>query len=757
MALAAVLITGQSRGELSFNFGLAPNSENPASDSNGSNLLAVAQAAGAELGRYFETDDLRTVELRYVENLGYGAITSNSASNPLRSSMSINADLSYYFDPTPLLDEEFSLTPTFYGDLNSTDRTHFTGSPSHDLEVAYRGNAVRGTAARGAYDLFSILSHELLHTFAFRTDLTSSELADDDFDTVTDHDLNVALLADNQTHPSYAGLLMGGSAIAGVRETPSLPELSAASRLSSYRLTGFPRYYFEGGDMNDEDDWQGNSLPPAGSRAVLLGTGYATGPLFFRSLKVLDGRTQTRAQTITVAESLELGTDESTDEVFAWVEAGGTLEAAAVINNGQTLSVYADGTLHFDHLLNRNGDSLDGRLTASGGSIVGGEIVNEALIRTYGTDTVTFNLQLHDFGGGSEGQGMLQIRNTRTRVFGPQSSPNYGMIIIEEDNELEFDYTQRFAGTVELEEDAGLIGPKFKFEGDGARLISDGGRSSGTAIFGQGTSASGAHRFEGPVQLFGGQFADGRYTFGDDLEVWGSATFDEAPMLEASLIMLENARLTGASTPIADFDRIDVNDGSEIAFSVQTRANQTLRALGNGTIGDLLLGQGAELTGDGVISVGDLEMEAWTNVEGNVRVLSSAELTGGIATVGRFELADAGTIGFDIGAGADVEQLRGDTVVFEGGHVTVRFTDGMTLREGDEWRIVEAGSFHGSDFSWSTNADLTDTNLDLTLLQDGQRLTLRAVAVPEPSSLLVTCAALGVALLATRRSFSHAR
>jgi hypothetical protein len=435
LAVAILCLFPQTTPALTINLTFDSDaSDSPTFDSTGTLLAAIMQASAD----YWEDiiHDTWTLDINYYyDDLsdGNGTLASHgnlatSGGKPTEARIRFDTQLNgsernWYFDPTPTNHSEYDLQQTLYRDLSATNQTNwFTGSPPDLLEVGYRGGLsdTAPAAATGAYDIFSTAIHEFGHAVGLTGNVSSGEYADGDYDVPTNLVGGAVMGIQGNAHidPTVA-LMCSGCGATNLRRIPTATDVFAAATGAGWTdLDLYRQDMWSAGDMNDQAEWEGNSIPGSGDDAYVRhgGTGTMSGDLHFQNLTIAeDSWVQTAAHTLEVDNDTVLERDSSsTTQLF--VQSGGTLQSEDLRLFGAELDL-SDGTVQISDFFEIQPDdedatNWDGQLTGHGIVEVGGQLENDGIIRPDG-GALTFRSTATDAWDldGDDGTGELDASN----------------------------------------------------------------------------------------------------------------------------------------------------------------------------------------------------------------------------------------------------------------------------------------------------------------------------------------------------------
>jgi hypothetical protein len=125
--------------------------------------------AAAHWERIFKDDHVLTISTDGCSTTSLpGAVTSiDGQGRPLEGIVRIPGDFTWYYDPNPLDDDEFSMSPKLYRTLHPDERTEaISGTPPEVFEVGYNG-----TNMDLPPDLLTVGLHEVGHILGLAGDI----------------------------------------------------------------------------------------------------------------------------------------------------------------------------------------------------------------------------------------------------------------------------------------------------------------------------------------------------------------------------------------------------------------------------------------------------------------------------------------------------------------------------------------------------------------------------------------------------------
>ena len=435
LAIAALCLFPQTTPALTINLTFDSDaSDLPTFDSTGTLLAAIIQASAdywediihdagtLDINYYY--DDLSDANGTLASHVNLATSGGKPTEARIRFDTQINgSERNWYFDPTPTNHSEYDLQQTLYRDLAAADQTNwFTGSPPDLLEVGYRGglSETAPAAANGAYDIFSTAIHELGHAVGLTGNVSSAEYADGDYDVPTNlvGGAVMGIQGDAHIDPRIA-LMCSGCGATNLRRIPTATDIFAAATGSSWtNLDLYRQDMWSSGDMNDQAEWEGNSVPGSGDDAYVRhgGTGTMSGDLHFQNMTIAED-----TWVLTGAHTLEIDNDTvlQRDSVLTtqlFVQSGGTLQSEDLRLFGAELDL-SGGTVEISDFFEIQPDdegatSWNGQLTGHGIVEVGDQLENDGIIRPDG-GALTFRSTEADAWDldGDDGTGELDASN----------------------------------------------------------------------------------------------------------------------------------------------------------------------------------------------------------------------------------------------------------------------------------------------------------------------------------------------------------
>lgn len=261
---------------------------------------------------------------------------------------------SWFIDPTPDNNSEFTMQQTLWRDLSAAQQSdfynNFGASIPETFEAGFTGAAVGGGAADGFTDMLSVVMHEVGHALGMSSanNSTVAQTADLDYDFNTAFVFGQTLAAEvadaaNIAHLDSSVALMNPSVSGSLRRLPSHTDLFSMASGHAYTALDVPRREFYGGsDWNTSGNWSGDTIPGSADEVFVRDPGaIVTANLsaagFADTLHVSEGgNVNTQGFKLDVTGTATISDLDS--DIF--VPTGGELEAATVtVQNDAELNV----------------------------------------------------------------------------------------------------------------------------------------------------------------------------------------------------------------------------------------------------------------------------------------------------------------------------------------------------------------------------------------------------------------------------------
>ena len=251
----------------------------------------------------------------------------------------------WFFDPTPLDNEEFGMSFSYYRDTSPANQTAwYNGSPPDFLEMQYSGTATAGVAGDpiSNHDLLTVMLHEIGH--AVGVPGSTAGLSDGDYDVPSVLvGGNVMAVIDDDGHLLNDETCMAAVSQLGERRLPSATDVLAAASTAGWSTLDLPRKHFlQGTDWSTSGNWLGNRVPDAQDDVFLVSdttNASLSADAVAKNLRMTEGAKLAVANfTLEVEEEIHLHSFASQQPSKLSVYSGGRVVA-------EDISVVADGDL----------------------------------------------------------------------------------------------------------------------------------------------------------------------------------------------------------------------------------------------------------------------------------------------------------------------------------------------------------------------------------------------------------------------------
>ena len=559
-------VAGRTSQAITINMIPAPNNQtvHPGYDPNLVKLTQTMQAAADYWEHIFPQNhqiditfgylDLAPAVLGVADVQGVNAVTGRPTAGAIALDSTVNSqtmgdiDRDWYFDPTPLANNEFAMQQVLVRDLTQEQRAiYYNGSPPGLLEAGYWGNY---SGADLGDDAFTVALHEVGHILGVTNTLPDSaaELADGDYDFPAGW-INGATAAaeywdlpgDNQSeHLRSPDALMSVGAGSGDRHLPGATDIFAAAAVGNWTSVDLYRMdYLDGTVWDLGINWEGGTRPDndddvyvrhGGDVSILLDS-------VAGNLTIRDGSgVETNDNTLTVTDRLTVEAGPNGGDAVFSVEPGGRVNADAIrineggrfVVSGSTVSSRAvtdlfdinpgglllgHGRISFDHLHNNgtitvinpfSDNTTALRLVALGGGTIDLDGIN--------------SIFPFDTGGGLDSNGQVFVVLGNLDIDGPLSDPFDGEMTVGATRNVNFSDPWQFGDGITI---------------TNGELNLDGGDTPGDAAAINGARMT-AHRGEIHVTGIGQinanvdfeQAIEVDVALGGTLELNGTSTFD---------------------------------------------------------------------------------------------------------------------------------------------------------------------------------------------------------------------------------------
>jgi hypothetical protein len=377
---------------LSYN---AASSQEPAGDPTGSLLTSLMQQVKSTYEDIFEDSHTITITFFYAPQspgvLAAHSLTSQSGGRETAGTIQFDPTAqgtSWFFDPTPNDNSEFTMSQTLFRSLTATQKTNFYNAGANipsTFEAGFTGtnNGSNATVA-GKTDLLSVAFHETGHSLGMSASntTTQTETGDSDYDYDTINLFGSSLAAKTSSAANVAHLastvaLMTPAIGTAARQLPSHTDLFCMAAVHNYTALDIPRREFYGGtNWNLDANWTGNTIPGSADEAFVR----ASGPAGETHTATLSAAAS--VGILHVAEASNVDTGAFSLSVFDSADIDG-LDSDIFVSAGGTLTLFSDGTLTVQNTA---------QLSMTGGQVTAGTVLNNANITGQGTISVAGSL-----------------------------------------------------------------------------------------------------------------------------------------------------------------------------------------------------------------------------------------------------------------------------------------------------------------------------------------------------------------------------
>lgn len=357
--------------------------------------------------------------------------------------------VSWFIDPTPFGDTEYTMTSTIWRDTSATNQANwFNGTALNEFEVGRTGTATAGGGASGLTDMLSVALHEMGHALGMSSanNATVAQTADGDYDystTLTRGGALAAVVASggNIAHLQNSLSVMFPSFGTSARRLPSPTDIFSTASASLWTDIDLDRKFFHAtsSDWDTNGNWIGNDQPDStedaylldGNTAIVSNAGNVARNVFISeaaNVRINSGGVLTVSEAMTIDglnSDLELNTGGN-----ATINGRLTLtDTAEVFMNGGTLTLNGGATLNTGTTIRG-----DGIVSVNNTDLINnGEIeAQSALLTVSGLTAGVLDLD------GTSGNGILSASTGDLTFFGTQSDAFDGVINIGADRTMSF-------------------------------------------------------------------------------------------------------------------------------------------------------------------------------------------------------------------------------------------------------------------------------------------------------------------------------